>query len=140
MSYDALLFLHVLAAFTMVTAVGMFLAIALALRSGRHAPTALVLAPLAGWLWAVGGLAAIVFGVWLAVHVSQYSLTDGWIIAAFVLWVVGSAIGGRIGADYRRGGGDAGPRVDSTALVLNLLLVVAVIAILIDMIYKPGAS
>ena len=36
--------------------------------------------PTARVLWAVGGLSALVFGIWLAIHVSQYSLTDGWIL------------------------------------------------------------
>jgi uncharacterized membrane protein len=137
--YSTLLFLHVTAAFTMVTAVGMFLAIALGLRSGSHAATALRLAPVAGILWPVGGLFAIVFGIWLALHVSSYSLGDGWIIAAIVLWVVGSAIGGRISAGYRKlASGGAGP--DPATLAMNLALVVIVLAILVDMIYKPGAS
>jgi uncharacterized membrane protein len=140
MSYDTLLFLHVASAFVMVTAVGMFVAIALALRSGRHAAAARALTPLAGWLWAVGGLAVIVFGVWLALHVSQYSLTDGWIITAIVLWVIGSALGGRIGAGYRKARGEGAGPVDSTTVLMNVLLVIAVIAILVDMIYKPGAS
>jgi uncharacterized membrane protein len=139
MGYSTLLFLHVTAAFTMVAAVGLFLAVALALRSDRHSASALRLVPAAGVLWAVGGLAAIVFGIWLALHDSQYSLGDGWIIAAIVLWVIGSAIGGRIASGYRRlatGGGSPDP----ATLVLNLALVVTVLVILIDMIYKPGAS
>jgi uncharacterized membrane protein len=96
--YSTLLFLHVTSAFAMVTAAGLFFAIALALRSERHSATAIRLVPVAGVLWPVGGLLAIVFGVWLALHEPQYSLGDGWIIAAIVLWVIGSAIGGRLGA------------------------------------------
>ena len=139
MGYSTLLFLHVTAAFTMVAAAGLFLAIALALRSDRHSAVALRLAPAAGALWAVGGLAVIVFGIWLALHDSQYSLGDGWIIAAIVLWVVGSAIGGRIASGYRRLAAAGGAPHPAT-LVMNLALLVTVLAILIDMIYKPGAS
>jgi hypothetical protein len=139
MGYSTLLFLHVTAAFTMVTAVGLFLAIALALESDRQSATALRLAPAAGAVWAVGGLGAIVFGVWLALHEAQYSLGDGWIIAANVLWIVGSALGGRIASGYRRLASTGG-RPDQAVLVMNLALVVAVLAILVDMIYKPGAS
>src|SRR6476661_3709355 len=123
MGYSTLLFLHVTSAFTMVTAAGLFLAIALAQRSERHSATALRLAPVAGILFPVGGLLAIVFGVWLALHDSQYSLGDGWIIAAIVLWVIGSAIGGRIASGYRRlatGGGNP----DSATLVMNLAFIV----------------
>jgi len=140
MSYTTLLFLHVLSAFVMVTAVGMYVAIAVAVRGERHAAPALALAPVAGLLWAVGGLAVIVFGIWLALHVGQYSLTDGWIIAAIVLWVIGSGLGGRISAGYRRARADGGMSLDSATLTLTLLLVLTVVVILIDMIYKPGAS
>ena len=139
MSYTALLFLHVLSAFVMVTAVGMFVGIAVAIRRERHTPSALALAPVAGWLWAVGGLAVIVFGIWLALHVSQHSLGDGWILTAIVLWVIGSALGGRISAGYRRAGAGGTLAADSATLTLTLLLVLTVVVILIDMVYKPGA-
>ncbi|HKV67574.1 MAG TPA: hypothetical protein VJN72_05755 [Gaiellales bacterium] len=138
MGYSTLLFLHVTSAFTMVTAAGLFLAIALAQRSDRHSATALRLAPAAAVLWPIGSLLAIVFGVWLALHDSQYSLGDGWIIAAIVLWVIGGAIGGRLGAGYRKL--TSGGATDPAALALNLALVITLLVILIDMIYKPGAS
>jgi uncharacterized membrane protein len=138
MGYSTLLFLHVTSAFTMVTAAGLFLAIALAQRSDRHSATALRLAPAAAVLWPIGSLLAIVFGVWLALHDSQYSLGDGWIIAAIVLWVIGGAIGGRLGAGYRKV--TSSGAADPSALVMNLALIVTLLVILIDMIYKPGAS
>jgi hypothetical protein len=139
MGYSTLLFLHVTSAFAMVTGAGLLLAIALAQRSNRHSATALRLAPAAAILWPIGSLLAIVFGVWLALHDSQYSLGDGWIIAAIVLWVIGGAIGGRLGAGYRKVTA-SGAAADPSALVLNLALVVTLVVILIDMIYKPGAS
>lgn len=139
MGYSTLLFLHVTTAFAMVTAAGLFLAIALALRSERHSASALRLVPVAGVLWPVGGLLAIVFGVWLALHDSQYSLGDGWVIAAIVLWVVGSAIGGRLGAGYRKVA-SSGATPDPATLAMSLALMVTLLVILIDMIYKPGAS
>ena len=133
MGYSTLLFLHVAGAFVMAASVGVFVAIALAQRSATYAPIALRFAPAAGALWAIGGFAAIVFGIWLAIHVSQYSLTDGWILAAIALWVVGAAIGGRISAAFRHG-------PDQSLLVMNVVLALVVLAILIDMIYKPGAG
>jgi hypothetical protein len=136
---STLLFLHVTSAFAMVTAAGLFLAIALALRSERHAAIAMRLAPVAGILWPIGGLLAIVFGVWLALHESQYSLGDGWIIAAIVLWAIGGAIGGRLGAGYGKLA-SSGAAPDPATLALNLALLVTLLVILIDMIYKPGAS
>jgi uncharacterized membrane protein len=137
--YSTLLFLHVTSAFAMVTAAALFLAIALALRSERHSATAMRLVPVAAILWPVGGLLAIVFGVWLALHESQYSLGDGWIVAAIVLWVIGSAIGGRLGAGYRKLA-SPGATPDPATLAMNVALMVTLLVILIDMIYKPGAS
>ena len=139
MGYSTLLFLHVTSAFAMVTAAGLFLAIALALRSERHSTTAMRLLPVAGILWPIGGLLAIVFGVWLALHESHYSLGDGWIIAAIVLWAIGSAIGGRLGAGYRKLA-SSGAAADPATLAMNVALLVTLLVILIDMIYKPGAS
>ncbi|HET6847279.1 MAG TPA: hypothetical protein VFH74_00365 [Gaiellales bacterium] len=140
MSYGTLLFLHVLSAFALVTSVGIMVAIALALRGGRQTGAASSLVPLAGVLAAIGGLGTIVFGIWLAVHVSGYSLTNGWIIAAIVLWFVGAGLSGRISAGYRRARADGTLAVDSTTFMTHLLLVLVVAAILIDMVYKPGAS
>lgn len=139
MGYSTLLFLHVTSAFAMVTAAGLFLAIALALRSERHSAAAMRFVPVAGILWPLGGLLAIVFGVWLALHESQYSLGDGWIITAIVLWVIGSAIGGRLGAGYRKLA-SAGAAPDPATLAMNGALLLTLLVILIDMIYKPGAS
>jgi hypothetical protein len=136
--YSKLLFLHVLAAFTVVTGVGMQVAIGLALRKPAYSQVALRLAPAARVLSAVGGLSVIIFGIWLAIHDSQYSLTDGWILAAIVLWVIAAGVGGRLGAMHERLG-----RADGAApppLVMHAVLVVTVLALLLDMIYKPGAS
>jgi hypothetical protein len=140
MSYDTLLFLHILSAFALVTATGLFVATALALRSDRNADTARSLVPLAGILAPVGGLGTIIFGIWLAIHVHGYSLTDGWIIAAIVLWFVGAGLSGRISAGYRDARRDGTLALDSTTLMTHGLLVLVVAVILIDMIYKPGAS
>jgi hypothetical protein len=140
--YDWLLFLHVLAAFLTVTAVGMLVAIALALRGEARSPVALRLAPLAGLLWTVGGVAVLVFGLWLAIYLQAYHPWDGWIIAAIVLWMVAMAAGGRIGAGLRRlRAADAAGAVDAgQTLALHAVLVLATLALLVDMIYKPGAG
>ena len=91
MGYSTLLFLHVLGAFTLVAGVGLFLAILLAVRRQPDTLVAQRMLPTARVLWAVGGLSALVFGIWLAIHVSQYSLTDGWIL------VRDRAVGDRLG-------------------------------------------
>jgi hypothetical protein len=77
-----------------------------------------------------------VFGVWLALDVDGYELWDGWIIAALVLWIVGSAAAGRLGAAVRERGsvrGMDGARAMAGVMALATLL------LLIDMIWKPGA-
>ena len=135
--YTTLLFLHVLGAFTMVAGLGLFVAILLAAQRRPESGIAIRFVPAATVIWGVGSIAAIVFGIWLAIHVNGYSLTDGWIIAAIVLWIAGGALGGRIGRSYRslRDGGTLDPQAAS----LHIALVIVVLVILIDMIYKPGA-
>ena len=137
--YDTLLFLHVLAAFVTVTAVVLFGAMFVATeRAGPNASSSPVLglAPLADVLWTVGGLTVIVFGIWLAIYLSAYHPWDGWIVAAIILWVIASAAGARVGRGYRNVRRRTGARAP---LLLHAVLAVAVAALLIDMIYKPGA-
>ena len=50
--------------------------------SARDAIPLLRLGRLGDVLGQIGGIGTIVFGVWLAVDVDGYSLTDGWIIAS----------------------------------------------------------
>jgi hypothetical protein len=133
--YDWLLFLHVTAAFALVVTVVIFSAFALGAASDSR-----VLA-VANVLWAVGGFGTLVLGIWLAIYVKGYDLLDGWIIAAIVLWVVASALGGRAQADFSRAGSDAAsaPAVSSQAALVHWLRSLAVLALLVVMIYKPGA-
>jgi hypothetical protein len=48
-----------------------------------------------------------VFGVSLAIEVDRYRVWDGWVIAAIVLWAIGTETGRRstdaYGEDRRRG-------------------------------------
>ena len=53
--------------------------------------------------------------------------------------MIGGAIGGRLGAGYRKLT-SSGAAADPSALVMNLALILTLVVILIDMIYKPGAS
>jgi hypothetical protein len=105
-------------------------------RSARASrDTALLgLSPAALVLWDVGGLGTIVFGVWLALNVDGYELWDPWIALAIVLWLVAAASGGNL----RRLLADAGG-VPPRAATLYAVMAVASAALLIDMIFKPGA-
>jgi hypothetical protein len=96
-------------------------------------PAALRLTTLGRRLWDVGGAATLVFGIWLALHVKGYDLLDGWILAALVLWATAGAAGIRLGMAYRQ------PAPGARPLVLWAVMTLAVAALLVDMIFKPGA-
>jgi hypothetical protein len=135
--YDWLLFLHVLTAFALVTTVVIFSAFALGLAADSR-----ILA-VANALWAVGGLGTIVFGVWLAIYVKGYDLLDGWIIAAIVLWAIASELGRRaqvaLAPAPSAGDGAAVAVAPSQAALMHWLRTLVVVALLVVMIYKPGA-
>jgi uncharacterized membrane protein len=103
----------------------------------------------------IGSVGTIVFGIWLAFSVGGYDIWDGWIIAAIVLWAVAGGLGGRTGKAYMGGmnkakeleaAGQTGPNAELLALnrtqiglLLHTASSVALLLILIDMIWKPGA-
>lgn len=133
--YHALLLLHVLAAFALVATVVVYSAVAL----GMATDSRLLL--VGRVLWAVGGLGTLVFGIWLAFYVSGYEIYDGWIIAAIVLWAIGTELGRRAEVGYVAA--DRGGQLDiaaaGQAALLHWLRSVAILALLVVMIYKPGA-
>ncbi len=102
-----------------------------------------------------GSLVVLIFGIWLAYEsVPRYKITDEWILVSLVLWVIGNALGAIGGRDYQKAGkladrlageGDA-PSTELTALVRSrgaLLMTSAstlvILAILVLMVWKPGA-
>lgn len=155
---DWLLALHLIAAAALIGAMTLFWIVALAMRSTDvPAPTLS-----AGRVAAVGNATiiagtagTIVFGVWLALSLEGYEIWDGWIVASIVLWAVASGLGQRAGAEYGRGvtrarelvaAGHTGPDAELGALNraprplgLHLASSIAVLAILVLMIWKPGA-
>jgi uncharacterized membrane protein len=128
--YDTLLFLHVLSAFALVATVVVFSAFALGAASNGRILT------VSNVLWAVGGLGTLVFGIWLAIYVQGYAISDGWIIAAIVLWVVAFAFGGRAEVGFSD---KADERARAQAAPMHWLRSLVVLALLVVMIYKPGA-
>jgi uncharacterized membrane protein len=154
--YDWLLSLHVLAAFAWVAALVLYSVVIVA-GWGLSVPSEVArmfrITRVGDALIAVGMIGTIVFGIWLAVD--EYELWDGWVITALVLWLVAAAVGGRAGQHYNGArdranalaaeGSDA-PNPELSAmlrsqrgLVLFGLMVLLVVAILVVMIYKPGA-
>jgi hypothetical protein len=133
--YDTLLLLHVLAAFALVATVVIFSAFALGLATDSR-----VLA-LGNALWNVGGLGSLVFGIWLALYVKGYEIWDGWIITAIVLWAIATELGRRAQVGYvsLAAGGDAASVEVRRAATMHWLRAVLVLALLVVMVYKPGA-
>lgn len=155
---DWLLALHVLSAFAYVAGMIVFWVLIYAVRrvdtpqdTTRMGPVVRIGQIATG----VGAIGTLVFGLWLAFSVGGYDIWDPWIIAALVLWAIAGGIGGRTGKVYEAGmrkaqeleaAGQTGPNAELAALnrsqnglVLHTLGSLAVLLLLIDMIWKPGA-
>jgi hypothetical protein len=128
--YDFLLTAHVFAAFALVATVVIFSAFALGMATDSRVLT------IGNVLWTVGGLGTLVFGIWLALYVKGYEIWDGWILTAIVLWAIGTELGRRAQAGYAAGEAPSG---DGQAALMHWLRSLTVLALLVVMIYKPGA-
>jgi hypothetical protein len=124
--YHTLLFFHLIAAFLLAVTIVMYSAVALGAASS---PRMLFVADRC---WDVGGLGTLIFGIWLAVNLDQYDFFDFWILFALVLWFVATGLGQSI---QRRMGGE-----DMRAVyAMHWIRTVVVLALLVTMIWKPGA-
>jgi uncharacterized membrane protein len=155
---DWILALHVLSAFAYVAGMVLFWVLIVAVRrtdtpegTTRMEPVVKVGIIATG----IGAGGTIVFGLWLAFSVGGYDIWDGWIIAALVLWAIAGAIGGRTGREYTAGmdkareleaAGQTGPSPELLAInrtqrgvILHAAASVAILLLLIDMVWKPGA-
>jgi hypothetical protein len=135
--YDWLLFLHVLSSFALVATVVIFSAFALG------TATDLRVLAVANFLWAVGALGTLVFGIWLALYVQGYEIWDGWIITAIVLWAIATELGRRAQLGYTAiagtAEGGAAAAEAQQATLMHWLRSLVVLALLVVMVYKPGA-
>ncbi|MGH3038196.1 MAG: DUF2269 family protein [Gaiellaceae bacterium] len=154
--YDWLLALHVLSAVAWIAALVVYTA-AIVAGWGQTVPSDVVrifrVTRVGDALIAIGMLGTIIFGIWLAID--EYEIWDGWIIAALVLWLAAAAVGGRVGAVYNgvrdrakalldEGRDAPSPELNAMlrsqrGLVFQGLLILLVLALLVVMIYKPGA-
>jgi hypothetical protein len=124
--YDWLLFLHLISAFLLGVTVVVYSAVALgATTDGR---TLFV----ADRCWDVGGLGTLILGIWLALHLDQYGIFDGWIIGAIVLWLVATGLGQTI--QRRTASGDA-----AAVATMHWLRTLVIVGLLVLMVWKPGA-
>ena len=135
--YDWLLFLHVLSAFALVATVVIFSAFALGVATDSR------LLAVGNALWNVGGLGTLVLGIWLALYVDGYEIWDGWIVTAIVLFAIATELGRRAQLGYTpaAGGSEAGAAITGAppAALMHWLRSLVVLALLVIMIYKPGA-
>ena len=157
--YDWLVFLHIAAAFALVAALVVYWVVAVAARDVDRPNDSLRyfrIAKPANVLVIAGTVGTLVFGVWLAIYDDAYKLWDGWILAALVLWAVAAGTGQRGGVTYANAAKLAGRLAgegrgdepneelrtllkDRRAMWLNIVSSLAVLVLLVDMIYKPGA-
>jgi uncharacterized membrane protein len=155
---DWALVVHVLSAFAYVGGLVLFWVLIVSVRSVDTPEETLRMEPIVkvgNVAVGIGAVGTIVIGIYLAFAVDGYALWDGWIIAAIVLWAISGALGQRTGAAYMQGmnkakeldaAGKAGPDEGLLALnrtqaglILHSLTSLAVLLILLDMIFKPGA-
>jgi uncharacterized membrane protein len=153
-----ILALHVLSAFAYVAGMIVFWVLIVAVRRTDTAEGTIRMAPIVkvGTIGTgVGAVGTIVFGLWLTFSYGGYDIWEFWIIAALVLWAIAGGLGGQTGKEYQRGmdkakeleaAGQAGPNAElleinrtQRGLVLHTVASVALLLILIDMIWKPGA-
>jgi uncharacterized membrane protein len=156
--FDWLLFLHVLAAFVMAGGTVVYWTILVAGwkvdRPSVAAAFFRVARPV-DLLVPAASVVTLALGIWLVIYLDQYRIWDPWILAAIVLWVVYGATGSRTGRVFARAGGRArellaGGRDESSSelnallrsrqgLALQAVSSAALLAILVLMIWKPGA-
>jgi len=155
---DWALVVHVLSAFAYVGGLVVFWVLIVAVRSVDTPAETLRMEPIVkvGTVAVgIGAVGTIVVGIYLAFAVDSYAIWDGWIIAALVLWAVAGGLGQRTGVAYMQGmnrakeldaAGKTGPDQEllalnrtQTGLLLQTLASLAVLLILVDMIFKPGA-
>jgi hypothetical protein len=156
---DWMLALHVLSAFALVAGVIVFWVLVVAIRRTDTAGGTIRMGGanrVAEISVGIGAGGTILFGLWLAFSIGGYDIWDGWIIAGLILWAVATALGGRAGKAYNRGLDkarelDAAGRGEepngellalnrtSEGLILQTLTSIAILLVLVDMIFKPGA-
>jgi hypothetical protein len=131
--YDTLLFLHILAAFFLGTAVVVYSAFVLGSPVNRSSRL------VAEILWGIGGLGTLVLGIWLALYLDEYKIYDGWIIAAVVIWILATGSGARASRGVQPAGDDSPVAIDRRTIFAHWMRTVYVIALLAVMVWKPGA-
>jgi hypothetical protein len=155
---DWIFSIHLLFAATLVGSLVMSWIVVVALYRVEDAEATLSLnrVALVGTALTVIGLVGVIaFGIWLAILRINFHPWDGWVIGAIVLWSIAAVALLRSFVEYARSvekaraliaSGQTGPNADlrslnrtSTGLLLRALASAAVVLIVVDMIWKPGA-
>jgi hypothetical protein len=155
---DWIFALHVVSAALLVGSLVMSWIVVVALRSADTADATLSLnrvAMVGTALTLVGLVGAIGFGIWLVLLRDRFQLWDGWVIAALVLWSIAAVALVRSFAEYGKAPARARVLVASgntarsdelaalnrstTGLLLRTVASAAIVLIVVDMIWKPGA-
>lgn len=155
---DWILSLHVLSAFAMVGGAVLYSVVLWTLRRTDTPLDVVRLKPVAkigDGVTGVGAGGTLLFGIWLAFSVGGYDIWDAWIVAALILWALYAEIGRRTGAfflaamrmaDDLSSAGETGPSAAlleanraRPLLAGHLAASAVVLAILVLMIWKPGA-
>jgi hypothetical protein len=155
---DWIFSLHLLFAATLVGSLVMTWIVVVAMYSVETADATLNLNRVAmvGSAGIVIGLVGVIsLGIWLAILRDAFQVWDGWVIAAIVLWAIATVAVLRSFVEYAKpvakaralvASGQIGPDAElaslnktSTGLLLRALASAAVVLIVIDMIWKPGA-
>ena len=159
MSFEDWIFsFHLLFAATLVGGLVMSWIMVVALLSTDAADEALGfnrVATIANVAIVLGLPGTIALGIWLAILRPEFHPWDGWIIAAIVLWIVATAAVLRSFVEFRKPVAKArelaaarrlGPSEELatlnrsfTGLLFRAVGSLAIVLIVIDMIYKPGA-
>jgi hypothetical protein len=155
---DWIFALHLLMAATLVGSLVMSWIVVVALYRVEDAEATLSLnrvAVVGTALTVVGLVGVIAFGIWLAILRDAFQVWDGWVIAAILLWGIAAVALLRSFVEYAKPAGKAralaasgqtGPNAElralnrtSTGLLLRAVASAAVVLIVVDMIWKPGA-
>jgi hypothetical protein len=155
---DWIFSLHLLGAATLVGSLVMSWIVVVALRTADTPAATLSLhrvAMVATAATVLGLIVAIAFGIWLAVLRIDFHPWDGWVIAAIVLWSIATVALLRSFVEYGKpvrkakelsGSPQTAASPELRALnrtgkgaLLRAVASAAVVLIVIDMIWKPGA-
>jgi uncharacterized membrane protein len=155
--YEWLLFLHMTGAFLFLGAAVVSLILTVAAQKYERPSEIVLLLRLTSYVvpaFAIGGLLLLVFGLWL-VNDAGYDYTDGWVIAALVLFIlsnVAGAVGGKRAEPARELAERLAPENDQpnaelkarlrdpVMLALDYGAALFGFAVLVLMIWKPGAG